>query len=186
MKMISDILFSNGLEKINRKKLYFRKTARAVIFSKNFEKILMLFSEKHNDYTFPGGGLDKGEVYKEALQRELKEEIGLIEFEILKPCGQILEVRKSMSNPKFIYKQLSKYFIVSANKFGKRNLQPNEKKMGLHTVWIDPKEAYLYNLNSIENSKENRVCLRRENVILKKIIDNKEEFLGQCVLENLK
>lgn len=186
MKMISEILFSPGLEKINRKKLYFRKTARAVIFSKNFEKILMLFSEKHNDYTFPGGGLDKGEVYKEALQRELKEEIGLLEFNIIKPCGQILEVRKSMSNPKFIYKQLSKYFIVSASKFGKRNLQPNEKKMGLHTVWIDPKQAYEYNLKSIDLSKENRVCLRRENVILKKIIDNKEEFIGLCVLESLK
>lgn len=186
MKMISEILFSNGLEKIDRKKLYFRKTARAVIFSKNFEKILMLFSEKHNDYTFPGGGLDRGEVYKEALQRELREEIGLLEFEILKPCGQILEVKTSMSNKNFKYKQLSKYFIVKATKFGKRSLRPNERKMGLHTVWIDPKEAYEYNLTSILESKENRVCIRRENVILKKIIENKEEFLGLCVLESSK
>ena len=78
-------------------------------------KIAMQCS-KEGEYKIPGGGMEAGETYVEALAREVKEETGL--FIILEKAvglGEILEVRKDIfdDTKKFIIlilKLLTIYF----------------------------------------------------------------------------
>ena len=59
-------------------------------------KIAMQCS-KEGEYKIPGGGMEKGETYVQALAREVKEETGLfILQEKAVELGEILEVRQDI------------------------------------------------------------------------------------------
>ncbi|MEK4198620.1 NUDIX hydrolase [Cytobacillus sp. FSL K6-0265] len=51
--------------------------AYSMIVDENEENILMVKNSKHNNWSPPGGGIEKGETLLEAAIREAKEETGL-------------------------------------------------------------------------------------------------------------
>lgn len=61
------------------KNAYYRVSVKAKIKQNN--KILLV-KEDGKKWDLPGGGLEHNENIEEALKRELKEEIGLIDFQI--------------------------------------------------------------------------------------------------------
>jgi putative (di)nucleoside polyphosphate hydrolase len=69
-----------------KEKLY-RPNVAAVIVSSKYPKKSEVFIAERSDirgaWQFPQGGIDKGEGVKEALLRELKEEIGTDDVEII-------------------------------------------------------------------------------------------------------
>jgi 8-oxo-dGTP pyrophosphatase MutT (NUDIX family) len=68
-----------------------RKAARAVVFDDD-GNVALLYVSKHGYYKLPGGGVEEGEDFEEALKRECLEEIGC-DVEIIKPIGRIVEYR---------------------------------------------------------------------------------------------
>ena len=54
----------------------FRVSLKAVIFNENNEVLIVKESDR-DWWDIPGGGMDHGESIKEALARELKEEVSL-------------------------------------------------------------------------------------------------------------
>ncbi len=72
--------------KYNLEDLPYRESTHAVIFdSENNLLIVHKINYEPEDWAFPGGGIELGEDSKQAVERELKEEIGLdqSEYEIL-------------------------------------------------------------------------------------------------------
>jgi len=71
---------------MNEKKLY-RPNVAMIIVSSNYPQKKEIFIAQRNDlidiWQFPQGGIDKGEEVKEALFRELEEEIGTPEATIV-------------------------------------------------------------------------------------------------------
>lgn len=65
----------------------YRPNVSAIILSSSYPRSCKVFIAKRIDmrdiWQFPQGGIDQGESPKEALKRELKEEIGTDEIEIL-------------------------------------------------------------------------------------------------------
>ncbi|HVU78030.1 MAG TPA: NUDIX domain-containing protein [Gaiellaceae bacterium] len=62
-----------------------REAARAVVLDADDRVLLVQYRRPVGDDTWwgtPGGGLDPGESHEEALRRELREEVGLHEFEL--------------------------------------------------------------------------------------------------------
>lgn len=70
-----------------------RSAARAIMIDDSSRIALMHVTNK-NYYKLPGGGVDPGESLEEALLRELKEEAGAHNVEILSEIGQIVEYRE--------------------------------------------------------------------------------------------
>lgn len=107
----------------------YRPNVAAVILSPKYPEKVEVLVAKRNDveaWQFPQGGIDEGESPKEALFRELKEEIGTDKIEIISQMSEWL----SYDFPKRIAKRMypydgqrQKYFLVKLKKDAKINLK---------------------------------------------------------------
>ncbi|BEJ56956.1 RNA pyrophosphohydrolase [Campylobacter jejuni] len=97
----------------------YRPNVAAIVLSSSYPFECKIFIAKRSDmdniWQFPQGGIDKGESVKNALFRELKEEIGTDEVEIIAEYPEWL----SYDFPSKIVKkmhpydgQIQKYFLV--------------------------------------------------------------------------
>jgi ADP-ribose pyrophosphatase YjhB (NUDIX family) len=121
----------------DKEKYKLRHDARAVILRKD-NKILIISSPKSKNYhhKLPGGGVEESENIEQALQREIKEEVGG-KIEIVKEIGEIIQMRE-----KYQLKQISHCFLTRLiGKLGKANLTEDEKKAGYTFEWYSIEEA---------------------------------------------
>lgn len=73
-------------------KTYFEKAGAIIVHdNKGKTEILLEYREREylRDWSFPKGGVEKGETAEETTKREIREETGL-EIEIIKPLPEIL------------------------------------------------------------------------------------------------
>ncbi len=111
----------------------YRPNVAAVILSSKYPFECELFVAKRSDmadvWQFPQGGIDEGESAKEALFRELEEEIGTKDIEIIAEYPEWLsyDFPKNLAKKMYPYDgQIQKYFLVRLKPGAKINL--NTKK----------------------------------------------------------
>ncbi|SFP10582.1 RNA pyrophosphohydrolase [Hydrogenimonas thermophila] len=118
----------------------YRPNVAAIILSSKYPEKVEFFIASRSDvkdaWQFPQGGIDKGETPKEALFRELKEEIGTNEVDIV---GEFPEW-VSYDFPEMIAKRMypydgqrQKYFLVRLKPGAKINLQTAEPEFSQYT-----------------------------------------------------
>lgn len=72
-----------------------RKSAKAIILREG--NVLMIRSAKYGEYKFPGGGLRDGELFRDALRREVLEETGYtVDPTTIREYGRTLELRHDL------------------------------------------------------------------------------------------
>lgn len=89
------------------------------------------------EYKIPGGGMEEGESYVEALCREVAEETGLVvDRSSVRLCGEILEIRRDIfeEDKKFI-KHSMVYFCEAEEGRVEMNMTESEIRRGFHPVW---------------------------------------------------
>jgi len=111
----------------NKKK--YRPNVAAIILSSKYPFKSEIFIASRNDikdsWQFPQGGIDEGETPKEALFRELKEEIGTDKVEIIAeyPKWVSYDFPNIIAKKMYPYDgQIQKYFLVRLKKGAKINL----------------------------------------------------------------
>jgi putative (di)nucleoside polyphosphate hydrolase len=106
----------------------YRPNVAAVILSPNYPEKVEVLIAKRNDidaWQFPQGGIDEGESEEEALLRELKEEIGTNDVEIIAKMPEWLryDFPKVIAQKMYPYDgQQQRYFLVKLKKGAKINL----------------------------------------------------------------
>ncbi len=118
------------IENVNYKP---RITARAVLRKGN--EISLLYVSKYDYHKLPGGGVEEGESIKDALEREILEEIGCT-INVLGEIGEIIE-HKSYEG----IVQTSHCFIAEVVKEGESNFTQEEINDGFEVVWVTLEEA---------------------------------------------
>jgi len=108
-------------------KKYRPNVAAIVLSSKYPEKVEVLIAKRTDvdAWQFPQGGIDEGESPKTALLRELKEEIGTDEVEVLSEMPEWLSYDFPPRIAKKMYPydgQTQKYFLVKLKPGAKINL----------------------------------------------------------------
>lgn len=110
------------------KKNYRPNVAAIVLSAKYPEKCEVFIASRtdvENAWQFPQGGIDKGETPHEALYRELEEEIGTREVEIIAEYPEWVSYNFPPAIAKKMYPfdgQIQKYYLVKLKKGAKINI----------------------------------------------------------------
>lgn len=128
----------------------YRPNVAAVIVSSKYPFECELFIALRTDITdawqFPQGGIDKGETPKIALLRELEEEIGTNDIEILTEYPEWISYDFPGTVAKKMYPfdgQTQKYFLVRLKDESKINLDTEEPEFS-EFKFVKFKEAFKY------------------------------------------
>lgn len=118
----------------------YRPNVAMIIVSSNYPKIKEIFIAERSDlsdvWQFPQGGIDKGEEVKEALFREMEEEIGTKDAEIVAEYPEWIsyDFPTKVANKMKPYKgQTQRYFLIKLDKNAKIKLDTE------HPEFIDHK-----------------------------------------------
>ncbi|MBT0878385.1 MULTISPECIES: RNA pyrophosphohydrolase [unclassified Campylobacter] len=127
----------------------FRKNVAAIVLSQEYPlncKILVALRLDIDVWQFPQGGIDDGESPKEALIRELEEELGTKEFEIIAEYPEWLSYEFPNEAVKKKYNfdgQTQRYFLVKVRDNNLINLNTNEPEFKEH-LFVDYKDINPY------------------------------------------
>lgn len=146
-------------------KTYYREAVRGIIIDN--EEILLIYSEKNGDYKLPGGGVEEGETYEEALIREVEEEAG-VRVAVDKEIFRVMEYDEGQFDDCEVFKMLSIYYLAHVTKTLQQNLDSYEYEMGFIPKWVNISEAIEKN-KEILNSLNSPRWTKRETMILEKI-----------------
>jgi len=157
-------------EKINLQqgRQFTRITARAIVI-KN-DKILLMYTNRYEDYSLPGGGVDEGESIEQGLIRELNEETGAQQVRVIKAFGLYEEYRPWYKDDFDIIHIKSYCYICNiADEFGKAQLEHYEQQNGMTAKWVDINDAIAHNERTLANSEKQGLSILRETYLLKRI-----------------
>lgn len=150
-----------------------RKVVRAIVINDD-NKIALhhifatdIFGER-DYYETPGGGVDKNETLLDALKRELNEELGAREIEIISKLAVVEDYYNLIKR-----KNINHFYLVKCLKIEKPHFTDGEKRLIKDTIWVDIDTAIeIY--NSTKRTKISSLVINRELPILylaKPIID---------------
>lgn len=134
---------------------------------------LAMQCSRNGEYKIPGGGLEQGEDYEEALIREVREETGLhvVAGQIVE-LGEIVELRRDIfdMSKKYVCHSLF-YYCKVGEKQDELQLTPSEIAKGYELKWATPKEIYQKNI-LIEKDP----WIIRDTAFVKMLMDGKVEL----------
>ena len=149
---------------------FLRLATRSIILKG--DDILMLYTQRYDDYTLPGGGIDDGEDQIQGLKRELEEETGALNIRNIKAYGLYEEFRPWYKDDFDIMHMKSYCYTCEIDEqLGETNLEDYEIKNGMKAVWINVYDAIEHNLDTIKNSDKKGMSIERETFLLELIRD---------------
>lgn len=162
--------FHPEITTLENKSIFTRLCTRSIVIQE--DNILLLFTERYEDYSLPGGGLDLGEDQIQGMMRELNEETGAIDIKNIQAFGAYEEYR-SWNKPDFEIQHMISYcYTCEINKeLGTSKMESYETKNGMKALWINIHEAISHNENIILTSKKKGMSIERETFILKVIAE---------------
>lgn len=136
------------------------------------ENILLLYTERYDDYSLPGGGIDDGEHKVTGLIRELKEETGAQGICNVKAFGRYDEYRPwHKENADIIHMISHCYACDIDDALGETAYEPHEVRNGMKPLWLNIDEAIAHNELVIANSHKKGLSIERETFLLKLIAE---------------
>ncbi len=164
MRLLKEIYRKSDINLLG--KTIYREAVRGII--KKNDKLLMVYSSKDGDYKFPGGGVDAGETYEEALVREIREECGATVTKICSEFGKTIEYDIPVEKEYDVFQMISYYYICEVDSvLEEQALDEYERDLGFKPVWTDIESAIKANKTIIETKSHNAPrWTRRELFVL--------------------
>lgn len=137
-------------------------------------KIAMQCS-RDGEFKIPGGGMEPGETYLQALAREVQEETGLFIIpQKAVELGEITEIRKDIfdDRKKYICHSLF-YFCEETGEEEQIHLTKSEIAKGYYLKWATPQEIYEKNI-----AVEKDPWIIRDTAFIKMILEHRFEVLN--------
>jgi len=151
-------------------RIFERRASRGIIL--NGSKILLLYTKRYNDYSFPGGGIDPEEDLITGLKRELAEETGAKNVEIISEFGYIDEYRPHYKAEYDLIHMVSYFYVCKIDDdLDDVKLEDYEIANGMDSVWIDIHEAIKHNKEVIANQEQSMgFSIERETLALELVV----------------
>ena len=158
------------VDSLENKSVFTRLATRSIALQG--ANILLLYTERYEDYSLPGGGLDLGEDKTEGMIRELKEETGARDIKNIQPFGAYEEYRPWHKPGYDIQHMVSFCYTCDINtELGETNLESYEIKNGMKAIWVNIHEAIAHNNKTMTTSNKKGMSIERETFLLKRIAE---------------
>lgn len=146
-----------------------RQAARGIVLTD--DKILLLFTERYNDFSFPGGGVENGEDIKLCLSRELAEETGARNIQIKHHYGYIEEIRPYPKEGFDLMHMISHFYMCEIDSIlDEPKMESYELKNGMRPIWVNLHDAIKHNKSVLQKKDESMgQSIFRETFMLEKI-----------------
>lgn len=166
MKLLRDVIHPK-LGSLNGRQ-FTRETTRAIV-TKGAE-ILLLYTTRYDDYSLPGGGIDKNESIEQGLKRELFEETGAQDVKITAELGLYQEYRPWHKDDfDIIHIKSLCYFCSVSEQFAKPKMESYEQQNGMQPKWVNIHDAIAHNETTMAISDKQGLSIQRETFLLKLI-----------------
>jgi ADP-ribose pyrophosphatase YjhB (NUDIX family) len=158
------------IKNLEDKSIFTRLSTRSI--SIQGENILLLYTERYEDYSLPGGGLDLEEDKVAGMIRELSEETGAQNIQNIQAFG-IYEEYRPWYKPDFDIQHMVSYCYTCDvdQTLGATNFEAHEINNGMKAQWINIHEAIAHNLHTMANSEKKGMSIERETFLLKMIAE---------------
>lgn len=152
MKLLRKFIHKDAAS-LEDKNIFERIAARAIVI--DGENILLMYTARYDDYSFPGGGVDPHESIETGMIRELEEETGAKEIDVLSHFGVYEEIKPIWKKEYDFIHMISHFYICDTHKeLGKNSLEDYEIKNGMEAKWVNIYEAIEHNKKVIEAQPE--------------------------------
>lgn len=144
-----------------------RYGVRAIIRQNN--KYAMQRSSQ-GEYKIPGGGVEDGESFVQALMREVREETGLlVKPETIKEIGEVLEIKEDRrcKGQKYIAHSLYHACEVS-DEMVEPQMTESEIKKGYHLEWAELEQIISENMKQQPQEE----WIKRDTEFLRRMIED--------------
>ncbi|WP_289036930.1 NUDIX hydrolase [uncultured Zobellia sp.] len=156
---------------LDNKTVFTRLSTRSIAIKE--QNILLLYTERYEDYSLPGGGLDTDEDKITGMMRELSEETGATDVQNIQPFGIYEEYRPWHKSDFDVQHMISYCYTCDiSEELGTPNLEHYETKNGMKAVWINIHEAIRHNKQTMASSNKKGMSIERETFLLE-LIANK-------------
>jgi 8-oxo-dGTP pyrophosphatase MutT (NUDIX family) len=147
-----------------------REAVRAVIADGT--DLLMLYTRRYDDYSFPGGGVAEGEENEACLLRELQEETGAAAVAIKRYLGYVDELRPDRrDSPDTMLMRSHFYECTVERTLGKSSPEDYEVANGMVAVWVDARTALEHNEALLRTRPQNMgLSIYRETQMLRYVL----------------
>lgn len=150
-------------------KSFNRQATRAIVLKG--EDILLLYTQRYDDYSLPGGGVEPGEEMIAGLIRELKEETGARNIRDIREFGLYEEFRPWYKDDfDQMHMQSYCYLCNIDDELSTPALEHYEIQNGMSAVWINIHQAIAHNEQTLAHSQKQGLSIVRETFLLKLIV----------------
>lgn len=137
------------------------------------ESILLMYTERYDDYSLPGGGLDIGEDKIEGMIRELNEETGATGINNIEAFGAYEEYRPWHKPEHDVLHMISYCYTCDVdNELGDSNLEAYEINNGMKAIWTNIYKAIEHNKKTMASSDKKGLSIERATYLLELIAES--------------
>lgn len=155
---------------LENKTVFTRLATRAIATQGN--NILLLYTERYEDYSLPGGGLDADEDRIKGMMRELSEETGAKGIKNINPFGAYEEFRPWYKPDYDIQHMISYCYTCDIDKeLGASKMESYETNNGMKAIWVNIHDAINHNINTIATSEKKGMSIERETFLFRLIAE---------------
>jgi 8-oxo-dGTP pyrophosphatase MutT (NUDIX family) len=143
-----------------------RHAVRAIVF--DGDKVALIKVGKHDYYMLPGGGVDEDANTKEALARELQEELGVVA-----EAGSVIGTIEVYMD-RWKKRQIDECYVAKKLKKVEASITDFEKEEGHAVVWAkNLNEAYRLVATATPQERDGKLVQTRDALFLRHILQHK-------------